>query len=92
MPKCSLLIASCFLFGSPLTAGPIPTLMITSFTASTSVPLVSFSGSGPSVSIQGLQVGTSHQPLAGGPMGLPIGPLYSLFHRRVRSVSPVRGA
>ena len=57
MSKCSLLIASCFLFGTQLCADPIQTLTITSLTASASgsAPLVRFTGSGPSVTISGLE-------------------------------------
>jgi hypothetical protein len=76
MLKCSLLIASCFLFGSPLTAGPIPTLAITSLTASASGafgPIVSVSASGPSVSIEGSATGTAHTPFGDIPIGSPIG-------------------
>jgi hypothetical protein len=72
MPKCSLLIASCFLFGSPLTAGPIPTLEITSFTASErSFGDTSFSGSGPFVTIGGSEQPTPLEPVPVPTVGVP---------------------
>jgi hypothetical protein len=72
MPKCSLLIASCFLFGSPLIAGPIPTLEITSFTASErSFGPTVFSGSGPSVTIDGSEQPTPLEPVPVPTVGVP---------------------
>jgi hypothetical protein len=68
MPKCSLLITSCFLFGSTLTAGPID-LTITFFQASArDHGDTSFIGSGPSFTIGGSQTPT---PL--GPIGFGFG-------------------
>jgi hypothetical protein len=79
MRKCSLLIASCFLFGTQLCADPIQTITISSLTGSTNgslnVTFVTFSGSGPLGSFELAPMTKGECSVCGGATsGMPIGP------------------
>src|SRR5438270_606844 len=97
MSKCSLLIASCFLFGTQLCADPIQTLTITSLTGSTNgsanITFVMFSGSGPlgSFEIAPMTVGGCAGCSSGAISGMPIGPVSFGVSPNVEGVLTIGG-